>query len=241
MDKQKYIVSFSGGKDSMAMLLLLLNKNAPIDDVIFFDGGWEFPEMYDHIKLVEQKTGIKITVVKPPKPFEYYLNEIVLVSGKHAGKQGYGWPWAKGRWCTRLKVDTIKQVVSNDAIQYIGIALDEQKRIVNKPNKQYPLVEMVFTEKQCLEYCYSLGYTWSGLYERHNRVSCFCCPLQRVASIKYLYFERPELWYTMKQMNQTSKQYESPSKFHGRTLAEWEARFEKERQKENENERNVNR
>ena len=46
----KHIVSFSGGKDSTAMLLKMIEKGMPIDEIIFCDTTAEFPEMYDHIK-----------------------------------------------------------------------------------------------------------------------------------------------------------------------------------------------
>ena len=40
------IVQFSGGKDSTAMLLMMLDKGVQIDEVIFCDTGKEFPQMY---------------------------------------------------------------------------------------------------------------------------------------------------------------------------------------------------
>ena len=226
MEGKKNFISFSGGKDSTAMLHLLIENKYPFDDVIFFDTGWEFPEMYDHISLVEQKTGIKITVVQPTKPFEYYLSEHIVKKGKHAGINGYGWPWAKGRWCTGIKCKTIDKLVK-DNNQYIGIAADEKKRCKDNPKYIYPIVDLGYTEKQCLEYCYSLGYTWGGLYEQHSRVSCFCCPLQGTKSIKWLYTERPELWNRIKKMDRVSDKFDTPSLFHGRTIKEWEERFQK--------------
>ena len=38
------IVSLSGGKDSTAMLLMLLEHGESVADVMFFDTGWKFPE-----------------------------------------------------------------------------------------------------------------------------------------------------------------------------------------------------
>lgn len=35
MENVKHIVCFSGGKDSTAMLLLMVEKNYPIDEIIF--------------------------------------------------------------------------------------------------------------------------------------------------------------------------------------------------------------
>ncbi len=32
----RYVVSFSGGKDSTAMLLRLLEEKAQVDDIVFF-------------------------------------------------------------------------------------------------------------------------------------------------------------------------------------------------------------
>ena len=53
----EHIVSFSGGKDSTAMLLMMLEKNMPIDEIIFCDTGKEFPQMYEHIEKVQKYIG----------------------------------------------------------------------------------------------------------------------------------------------------------------------------------------
>ena len=46
------IVSFSGGKDSTAMLLMMLVKGITVDRIICVDTTKEFPAMYRHIKKV---------------------------------------------------------------------------------------------------------------------------------------------------------------------------------------------
>lgn len=53
----EHIISFSGGKDSTAMLLMMLENNMPIDEIIFCDTGKEFPQMYDHIEKVQKYIG----------------------------------------------------------------------------------------------------------------------------------------------------------------------------------------
>ena len=50
----KYILSFSGGKDSTFLLLELIRRKYPLDAVQFFDTGWEFPVMYEHIDKCKQ-------------------------------------------------------------------------------------------------------------------------------------------------------------------------------------------
>ena len=71
----KYIVSFSGGKDSTAMLLRLLEEGRPVDDIVFCDTTAEFPQMYEHIAQVEKYIGRKITILKPEHNFEYMMLE----------------------------------------------------------------------------------------------------------------------------------------------------------------------
>ena len=68
-----HIVSLSGGKDSTAMLLMMLEKNMPVDVILFCDTGLEFPDMYKHIEELEKYTGMKITRVKAEHSFEYYF------------------------------------------------------------------------------------------------------------------------------------------------------------------------
>ena len=49
-----HVVSFSGGKDSTAMLLGMIERDMPIDYILFCDTGIEFPAMYEHIDRVEK-------------------------------------------------------------------------------------------------------------------------------------------------------------------------------------------
>ena len=74
MEKKIFnVVSFSGGKDSTAMLLKMIEEKIDIDCVLFCDTGLEFPQMYEHIDKVERETGIHITRVKAENSFEYYM------------------------------------------------------------------------------------------------------------------------------------------------------------------------
>ena len=54
-DINKHVISFSGGKDSTAMIFKMIEKNMIIDRVICIDTTKEFPEMYTHIKDVQKK------------------------------------------------------------------------------------------------------------------------------------------------------------------------------------------
>lgn len=106
------VVSFSGGKDSTAMLLMMIERGEPIDKVIFFDSGWEFPEMYDHVAMVELATGVEIERVHPEKSFDHLMFEHELRRGKRAGEHGYGWPRPNARWCTTYKNRAISKAIT---------------------------------------------------------------------------------------------------------------------------------
>lgn len=200
------IVSLSGGKDSTAMLHMMLEKGEPIHSVVFFDTGWEFPQMYDHLDLIEQKTGIEIIKLKPEKSFLYWMLEHPIKS-KKTGKVhriGYGWPWPKRRWCTRGKMNVLYKYARNinEPIYCVGFAYDERHRCKNNSSvaKRHPLIEYRINEKMALEYCKKLGYLWDGLYDIFDRVSCFCCPLsvdRELIKLKKLRHHFPDLWDKM--------------------------------------------
>lgn len=135
----KHIVSFSGGKDSTAMLLLMIEKGMQVDEIIFLDTTIEFPQMYNHLKKVEKYIGRKITILKPENNFEYMMFDYVKKKGKNKGKKGYGWSSARLRWCTRyFKQGAIKRYLKQKygkdvkTIEYIGIAFDEPERLEKK-------------------------------------------------------------------------------------------------------------
>lgn len=63
-----HIASVSWGKDSLAMLLLLIEKSWPLDEVVFYDTGMEFQAIYDtqDRMLPElERLGIKYTRLEP--------------------------------------------------------------------------------------------------------------------------------------------------------------------------------
>lgn len=95
MAKPEYhLVSLSGGKDSTAMVLKMLEMDSPINEVVTFDTGMEFPEMYDHLnKLynVLTKKQIKVTVLRASHTFEYHLVERERESRKRSRTKKWVW------------------------------------------------------------------------------------------------------------------------------------------------------
>lgn len=223
-----FVCSLSGGKDSTAMLLRLLEENRPVDMILFCDTGLEFPDMYTHIDKLEKYIGRPITRIKADHSFEYYFSEAPIKRGNPEkfralfGKDynGYGWMGPKMRWCTnRLKDQPREQFLCSlrekyDIRQYVGIAADEKYRLERKNNQRseciHPLVEWNMTEADCLQYCKERGFDWNGLYDRFRRVSCWLCPLQSLSELRKLWEFYPDLWEKLRQYDEmTWRKYRS--------------------------------
>lgn len=172
--------------------------------------------MYRHIeklRKVAEDNGIKFTVLKSERSFEYLLfeHEAERRNTKLQGNIGYSWPGHISRWCTsKLKVEVMNNYFADlkkryKVVNYVGIAIDEQHRqerqYAKKGDFRFPLIEWGMTEAECLQYCYDHGYDWEGLYNIFRRVSCWCCPLQQIGELRKLRKHFPDLWEQLKDMD----------------------------------------
>ena len=210
MEKQvKHIVSLSGGKDSTAMLLRMLEEGMPVDIILFCDTGLEFEGMYRHIDKLEKYIGIPITRLKSAQPFEYLFFEHMpkRKNPELIGRKGYSWSGPRNRWCTAMLktriIDRYLRELSKEYTlkQYIGIAADEPHRM---REYNYPLIDWGMTEADCLAYCKERGFDWDGLYDIFHRVSCWCCPLQSYDELRKLRRHFPELWERLRYMDKNT-------------------------------------
>lgn len=74
----RYIASCSCGKDSVAMVLTLIEKEYPLDCVVFLDTGKEFNAIYkvwDKLTKILDKKGVRYERIKPYNTFDYYFSE----------------------------------------------------------------------------------------------------------------------------------------------------------------------
>lgn len=211
-----HAVSLSGGKDSTEMLLLMIEKEMPIDIVLTADTGMEFPEMYEHLAKLDaflyEKRQIHITMLRHPKGFEWLMFEEPKQKPSSIERRlregippyGNGWPGIRVRWCTgQLKTHLMTKKVnelkgSHQALHYVGIAYDEKGRC---KTDCYPLVDWKITEEEALKICYDRGFDFGGLYEIYHRASCWCCPFQRIDELRKLRKYHPELWNRLKEMD----------------------------------------
>lgn len=188
------IISLSGGKDSTAMLLILLEKEIKVDHIVFFDTGWDFPEMIKHIDKLEKYIGREIIRLKYKMSFD-------------EGFKKWGFASFNRRWCTARKIDTINKFCNTHKpfMQWIGYSYSERKRIKKTINYCYPLVDWKLTEEDALKYCYKKGFDWDGLYELYKRLSCWNCPLQSLRDLEILWEFFPDYWNKLLAMQKQSK------------------------------------
>ena len=235
------IVSLSGGKDSTAMLFMMLDRGIPVDKIVFADVGdmAEFSEMYDYITRVANYIGREIITVCSEKHTAESIFFGRFVRGKRVGEMR-GFPPTVGSACgyrRDLKVRPLKIACGEGNNVFIGIAADEEHRsrakeyANGKNNYCFPLVEWGITESECMEYLKSKGL-YNSLYDYFDRIGCWWCPKQPIKSLRSLYRHFPDKWQSLRRLEEI---HGKPFK-HGYPSWELEQRFmdelveEKERQ-----------
>ena len=176
----KHIVSLSGGKDSTAMLIKMIEMGMVIDDIVFINVmatptmGAEFPEMYDYLDKLEGYIGRKITRVPSVISFDEGFHQTY----KKGARKGaiYGYPFTIGAWCNdRLKLRAIEKHYKTygEHIRYLGIAADETKRLKHlTPNCRAPLADWRMTEQDCINFLQERDMM-NPLYKKFKRLGCF--------------------------------------------------------------------
>lgn len=203
------VASISGGKDSVAMLHLMVDRGVKVDKAIYYDNGMEFDAVYETLTKVKDfclSNNIEFVRLESSFNFlDYMLNK--EVRGRTNGTKGYSWCGGVCRWGTSDKTKVIDNYLKqfSDVNEYIGIAYDEPKRI---QSKNYPLVEWKYTEKMCLDYCYELGYNWEEegvrLYDILDRVSCWCCANKNQKELYNIYKYLPSYWNRLKELERNT-------------------------------------
>lgn len=256
----KYIASCSFGKDSLAMVLKILEKGLPLDEVIFFDTGMEFDSIYkncEELRKVLFKHSVPFAQLKPDMPFIYTMLVKPIKFRDKSGKPypyHYGHEWCGGQinWNTSTKLLTIQNHYKNNyfgeqIVEYVGIAEDELERTKKnqsgKTIKEYPLIEWGMKEKDCLEFCRETGWNWHekspvpecgfiDLYDILDRVSCWCCRNKNLKELKNMYIYLPQYWERLRGLQ---SRIDKPMKGPGKSVFDLEERFKREIAEEDKN------
>lgn len=235
---KKYVASVSWGKDSVAMLLLLIALKWRIDLVLFVNTGKEFKAVYavrDKVLELLKVNNIPYVEIDVSEEFDRLMYTHRINTRDGSDKIGYGWCGGACRWGTALKLGTIDKYIRTylseyEVYEYVGIAADESERISGDERKIYPLHELGVTEMQALDICYMNGllYEEQGvfLYEILDRLSCWCCRNKNLKELKAMYYLLPEYFTGLKQIQLQFPHM--PMKGEGASVFELEKRFKKE-------------
>ena len=152
----KYVASCSFGKDSLATILLALEHGEPLDEAIYcevmFDKeiSGEVPEHRNFIYTTAipalERRGVKVTVLRSEKTY------VDLFTGKitRGPKKGLlrSFPicgrCAVQRDCKLKPILRYQKSLPSDTIQYIGIAKDEQDRLLRLAGHRVSLLDAAF-------------------------------------------------------------------------------------------------
>lgn len=229
----KYYASVSFGKDSLAMLLYILENGLPLDEVVFYDTGMEFETIYeirDKVKKLLQEYGIKYTELHPQRAFEYDMLHRIKTKRDGSKVSGDGWCGGACRWGTFAKLNALNRYIGNNHT-YVGIAADEKSRLEYlESHKSSPIADAGMTEADCLTYCHERGFFWNEcgveLYGILDRVSCWCCRNKNMKELRNIYWNLPKYW---KRLRELQMQIREPIKGKYGSVFDLEKRFEFEK------------
>ena len=242
----KYYVSWSGGKDSTATIILAHLHKIPIDGIVFsevmFDKSrgisGELPEHIDFVKNkaipIFEEWGFTTKIVRSEKDYLDLFNQVVAKS-KIPERNGKKRGFLIGGMCIandRLKLAPIKQFYRKFDLagveygQYIGIAVDEIQRLkrLKASNKVSLLQEFSFTEKMAYDICKEYDLL-SPTYNFSKRGGCWFCPNQGYVEFAYIKSKYPELWEELRRLDKEENVVSHGFKY-GKTFSEVDARVD---------------
>lgn len=214
-------LSWSGGKDSTASIILCYEKGIPLDGIVMSE------VMFDHsrnisgenpkhinwvyetaIPTIENVFGYKVIIVKDHTDYisQFYHK---IVRSKKEDRVGKYSGFFIGGMCvgnSRLKMRPLKKFFKNigEHTQIVGIAVDEPKRLarLSKSNKRSILAEYNITEEMTYDICRKYNLL-SPIYQDASRGGCWFCPNQGYKEFATLKKEYPQLWEELKTLSKS--------------------------------------
>ncbi|MHC1625827.1 MAG: phosphoadenosine phosphosulfate reductase domain-containing protein [Methanoculleaceae archaeon] len=187
-------VSFSGGKDSLATLLIVMDVLGPVP-LIFADTGMELPETYRHVEEVAGKFGLEVFRCGDGSIFwEVFERE--------------GPPSLSNKWCcTHCKLEPVRRLIEKEfgeCLSFIGQRQYESARRRKSgriwrnrqvPNQISAAPLQHWTALHVWLYLFSRNAPFNPLYTRRmDRIGCYICPSSDMATIQIISEQYPEEW-----------------------------------------------
>ena len=237
----KYIACCSFGKDSLAQIVVAKEHGEPIDAVIYSEVMFtdeisgEFPEHRDFIYNVaipklKELYGLETIVLRSEQTMWRDFHTVRVRGSTKGLLRGFPIPGLCNinRDC---KIPPIRKYLAeqtDEIIQYVGIAADEPKRLkrLEGTNRVSILAKYGVTEAQAKDICERMGLL-SPIYNITHRNGCFFCPNASEKEIRHLYFNHPDLWELLREL-QTTPDTSRECFTRNKTIFEYEKIFEEE-------------
>lgn len=202
MTTVKNILSFSGGKDSTA-LILWARENLKDFDTVFCDTGWEHQKTYEYIEYINQTLlDGKLITLKSDKYDGF--EDLSIKKGRVAS--------VKARFCTvELKIKPILNFIKQfeNIVLFNGIRADESKSRSAMPVCNYDATFnclvirpiLYWTAEECFAKMKGYNIKPNPLYlEGSKRVGCYPCIMSNLSELKAITNYNPETWDKIKQL-----------------------------------------
>ncbi|MFG6330864.1 MAG: hypothetical protein K1W28_03380 [Lachnospiraceae bacterium] len=207
----KYIASFSGGKDSAATVILAHEHGEPLDEIIFSEVMYsdtisgELPEHLYFVKNVAfplfESWGYKTRILHSNKTYLDCFNHVVEKPRKNMEHKGKKKGFVMVGHCDvqrdcKLKAisDYFKELKGQEITQYVGIAIDEPKRLERLVAGKVSLLQKYgYTEEMAKEKAAQYGLL-SPCYDYSKRGGCWFCPNAKDGELRHLRNNHNDLW-----------------------------------------------
>ena len=232
-----YSVSWSGGKDITASIILAHIHNEPVDSIVFVEVMFDKAngisgENPRHIDFIKNKAiplfeswGYHVDIVHSDRDFLSVFNRVIENPRKHIEHKGmkYGFPpnglCSVKRDCKMRAINAYYKGIHEECVQYVGIAIDEPKRLsrLHKTNNISLLEKYGLTEDDAMKLCEEYGLL-SPTYGFSKRGGCWFCPNAKLAEhrdIKDLY---PDAWRQYVELENEDVAFNKWNTFSDKTL-----------------------
>jgi len=218
-DQQKRIISWSGGKDSTATIILAHEMGIKIDEVItcfvWFDkkrGIYGEPTekldwMINHAKPIIESWGYPVKIISSDKDYLYWFNHIRKKS-THPEFIGKRYGFVMGGRCKMQgeKVTPIRRYKKEHfpkAVEYVGICADEPERLERMTNRQQRslLAENGLTQFDAIQKCKDYKLLLPTYNAAKRRDGCWFCPNQKLPEMAETKQKHPELWEELRKLS----------------------------------------
>ena len=183
-----------------------IEHGEPLDEAVYCevmfdkDISGEVPEHRDFIYntaiTILERMGVKVVVLRSEQTY------VGLFTGRitRGPKKGVirSFPLcgkcAVQRDCKVRPIEQYKKTLPPGTVQYVGIASDEQERLLRLNGTKVSLLEKYnFTEQDARSLCEKAGLL-SPVYEFTDRGGCWFCPNAKQKELRHLYDHHPDLW-----------------------------------------------